>query len=274
MAGISDYIEQFVLDKLKRFNEGRSSGKGVYYILLPTVKTAYYTLWFYNPKAIYHFFVFIGDLDINAMSSVNKAIKILTNTYSTLQIINQITPGPDNGDDIILFGKYRGYHLHEIYTIDPRYVCWIADKYEPHVKSEQRFKELAETYRNIYLDLQTYRIYKTPVSQHIGTIGDKLTSLVLTISRVRIEDNPYKTKVVGGTPYFYVDQKIVATDNAGNLYFFTIKATDRSLQSGVLNNAAHAYQSGEKLLVKSAKVLKHYTSRNIKYTKLGYLKLA
>lgn len=274
MAGMSDYIEQFVWDKLNRFNEGRSSGKGVYYILLPNDKTAYYTLWFYNPKAVYHFFVYIGNLEINAMSSVNKAMKMLTNTYSTLHIIDQLALAPDNGDDIILFGKYRGHHLHEIYAIDPRYVCWIADKYEPRVKSEYRFKELAETYRHIYLDLQTRRIYKTPVSQYIGTVGDKLTDLVLTVSRVRAEDNPYKTKIVGGTPHFYVDQKIVAADNAGNLYFFTIKATDRSLQSGVVSNSDHVYQAGEKLLVKSAKVLKHYTSRTIKYTKLGYLKIA
>ena len=40
-------------------------------------------------------------------------------------------------------------NLHDIYTIDPRYVVWIADKYEPHVKSEMRFKELAVTYSKI-----------------------------------------------------------------------------------------------------------------------------
>lgn len=35
MSNISDYIEQFVLDKLNMFNEGRNEDKGVYYILLP-----------------------------------------------------------------------------------------------------------------------------------------------------------------------------------------------------------------------------------------------
>lgn len=273
MAGISDYIEQFVLDKLKRFNEGRASDKGAYYILLPTPKTAYYTLWYYNPKAVHHLSVFVGNLDINAIGSVNKAMKTIANSYSTLHIVTHIEPAPDNGDDIILFGKYRGYHLHEIYLIDPKYVCWIADKYEPKVKSEQRFKELAVTYRNIYLDLHTSRIYKVPVSQHVGTVGEKLTDFTLTVVRVRVEDNPYKTQIIRGTPHFYVDQKIIATDKSGNLFFFTIKATDRSLQSGVLSNAAHAYQPGETLKFKSAKVLKHYLSSTIKYTKLGYLKL-
>ena len=79
--------------------------------------------------------------------------------------------------------------MHDIYTIDPRYVVWIADKYEPHVKSEMRFKELAVTYSKIYLDLQTRKKYKMPVSRFVGTPGEKLSDLKLTITKVRIEDD-------------------------------------------------------------------------------------
>ena len=38
MDNISGYIEQFVLDKLNTFNEGRNTDKGVYFILLPNEK--------------------------------------------------------------------------------------------------------------------------------------------------------------------------------------------------------------------------------------------
>ncbi len=38
MDNISGYIEQFVLDKLNTFNEGRNTDKGMYFILLPNKK--------------------------------------------------------------------------------------------------------------------------------------------------------------------------------------------------------------------------------------------
>lgn len=272
MSNISDYIEQFVLDKLNMFNEGRNEDKGVYYILLPNEKTAYYTLWFYNPAAEYHPNIFLSTLDVNAINSVGKAMKAVANSFVKLTVKIRIESISHNADDMISFGKYRGYHLFEVALIDPKYVTWIANKYEAHVQSERRFKELAATYSWVYQDLNTSRIHKMPVSRFVGTIDEKLTDLHLTIRRIKIEDNPYKTRVIRGTTHFYVDQKIIAADDSENLFFFTIRATDRSLESGKLSNSEHAYQVGEKLYIRSAKVIKHYASRNIRYTKLGYVK--
>ena len=214
-SGLSGEIQKMILDKLNTFNRGKTSDKGRYYILLPTSKTLYYTLWFFTPSATYHPTVYLANLDLNAISSVNKAIKMVSNSFLPLFITTDIKDSPDNGDDIISFGKYRGYHLHDIYTIDPRYVVWIADKYEPHVKSEMRFKELAVTYSKIYLDLQTRKKYKKPVSRFVGTPGEKLSDLKLTITKVRIEDDSYKTQIIRGTEYFYVDQLLTAVDIAG-----------------------------------------------------------
>lgn len=273
MSNISDYIEQFVLDKLNLFNEGRNEDKGVYYILLPNEKTAYYTLWFYNPVAEYHPNVFLSTLDVNAINSVEKAMKTVVNSFARLHITPRIDSISHNADDVITFGKYRGYRLYQIVTIDPKYVAWIANKYEARVQSERRFKELAATYAWVHQDLYTSRMHKVPVSRFVGVIDEKLSELHLSILRVKVEDNPYKTRTIRGTTHFYVDQKIVASDEAGNLFFFTIRATDRSLESGKLSNADHAYQIGEKMHIRSAKVIKHYTSRNIRYTKLGYIKL-
>lgn len=273
MSSITDYIEQYILDKLNAFNEGRNADKGVYFILLPNEKSAYYTLWYYNPAAEYHPNIFLSTLDVNAINSVEKAMKAVANSLTTLIVRLHMDSISHNADDMISFGKYRGYHLFEVATIDPKYITWIANKYEARVQSERRFKELAATYSWVYQDLNTSRAHKVPVSHFVGTLNEKLSDLHLTIQRVKAEDNPYKTRVIRGTTHFYVDQKIVATDESGNLFFFTIRATDRSLESGKLSNSDHAYQTGEILHIRSAKVIKHYTSRNIRYTKLGYIKL-
>lgn len=273
MDNISGYIEQFVLDKLNTFNEGRNTDKGVYFILLPNEKTAYYTLWFYNPAAEFHPNVFLSTLDVNAINSVEKAMKTTANSFARLTVKMRLESISHNADDIVSFGKYRSYHLFEVAAIDPKYVTWIANKYEARVQSERRFKELAATYSWVYQDLNTSRMHKVPVSRFIGTIDEKLNDLHLSVRRVKVEDNPYKTRSVRGTTHFYVDQKIVASDESGNLFFFTIRASDRSLESGKLSNADHAYQAGEIMHIRSAKVIKHYTSRNIRYTKLGYIKL-
>lgn len=273
MGHISNYIEQFVLDKLNQFNEGRDEEKGVYYILLPNEKTAYYTLWFYNPAAEYHPNVFLSTMDVNVINSVEKAMKTVANSFAKLTIRLRLDSISHNADDVVSFGKYRGHRLFEVTLIDPKYVAWIANKYEARTQSERRFKELAATYSRVHQDLHTSQAQKIPASRFVGTVDEKLRDLHLTVRRVKTEDNPYKTRLIRGIPHFYVDQKIIAADESGNLFFFTIRATDRSLESGKLSNSDHPYRAGEKMHIRSAKVIKHYTSRNVRYTKLGYVKM-
>ena len=104
-SGISGEIQKMILDKLNTFNRGKTSDKERYYILLPTSKTLYYTLWFFTPSATYHPTVYLANLDLNAISSVNKAIKMVSNSFLPLFITTDIKDSPDNGDDIISFGK-------------------------------------------------------------------------------------------------------------------------------------------------------------------------
>lgn len=275
-SGIRVEIERFISEKLDAFNAGKTKGQGRYYILVPHEKSVYYTLWYYAPQAVYHLYVFLERLELNLLGSLNKAMKIVANSFLPLAITDhtdRLFESPSNyGDDLITFGKYRGHTLQEVYSIDPRYVSWLADKYEPRVKNEFRFKELAQAYHRVYVDLHTPRKYKVQRSRYVGTPGEKLADLELTVTRVRVEDDPYKTRVVRGTEYFYVDQVITAVDREGNLYAFTVKAPDRSLQSQMLNASVHAYQPGEKLTIASAKVLRHFESRNLRYTRLGYVR--
>ncbi len=266
-------LNKLIQEKLELFNLRRISDQGRYCIVFPSDKTLYYTLWFNDPLVVYYPYIYLSTLELNALSSINKAMRVVSNSFLPLHITESIDPLLHNGDDIIHFGKYRGRHLQDIYAIDPHYINWIAHKYEPRVKSEQRFKELAVSYNRVYLDLQIRRKYKQTSSHFIGAPGDKLTDLDLTITNVRIEDDSYKTRLVNGVENFYVDQLITAIGAAGNLYLFTIKAIGRSLNSRTLSPGTHSYQKEEKILITSAKVIKHIESHNTKYTKLGYLKI-
>lgn len=272
-SDITIEVYKLIQDRLRIFNEERALDGGIYLVLLPTEKTPYYTLWFQDKAAIHYPYIIISDLELNVLSSIDKAMRLMHNSFLPLHLTNSIPLRVENGDDIIQFGKYRGKHLQDIYGIDPRYVSWIADKYEPKVKGEFRFKELAVSYSKVYQDLNTPRKYKTSASHFVGKPGDKIKNLSLQITRVRIEDDSYKTHITGGIEYFYVDQLLTGMDIHGNFYLFTSKAADRSLMSRTLSPGTHAYRVGEKITIDSAKILKHVEFHNTKYTKLGYLKV-
>lgn len=270
-SGMSAEIEKIVINKLDTFNQGRQTDKEKYYIVLPNTKTAYYTLWFYDPAATYHPTIYLTYLDLNVISSVNKALNLVINSFLPLFIIREIETYLGNGDNILTFGKYRGYYIHDIYMIDPQYIIWIANKFNARTKNEFRFKELATMYKKVFLDLHTKKKYKIKMSQFVGVVGEKLTDLTLMITKVRLEDDFYKTKIVHGTEYFYVDQLLTAIDSSGNLFLIRIKAKDRSLTTLTLAAGTHEYRVGEQLRVSSAKVLKQIEIHNIKYTRLGYI---
>lgn len=271
-SDISEEMIKLIREKIEAFNLRRVTDNGRYCIVFPTDKTLYYTLWFNNPHAIHYPYICISNLELDILASLNKSMRLIQNSFLPLCITDSDEPLLHNTDDIIMFGKYRGRHLQDIYSIDPRYVSWLADKFTPTTKTEERFKELAVSYNKVYLDLQIRKKYKKKVSDYVGKQGDKLHDLELTIIRVRIEDDSYKTRLYDGVEYFYVDQLITATDTAGNLYLTTVKAKDRSLESRTLSPGTYAYRTGEIMHISSAKVLKHIESFQTRYTKLGYLK--
>lgn len=269
---ITDEIRQLIANKLSAYNQGRLLDAGSYIVVAPRENSLYYSLWRHDTVAVHHPYIYLTNLQLNALGSVESAIKIIANSFLPLEVRPTIELPPDHGDDILLFGKYRGYHLWEIYHIDPRYVQWIAEKFETQNRNEQRFKELAVTYNKVYLDLQTRKNYKQSASRFVCSVGAKLTNLHLKILHVRFEDDNYKTRTVDGTVYYYVDQLLNAVDEEGNRFFLIIKAADRSFNSQVVATVSHIYTPGDVIHLESAKVMKQYISRNIQYTKLGYLR--
>lgn len=128
-----------------------------------------------------------------------------------------------NGDDLIFFGKYRGHFLHEILKIDPAYLSWVAYKFIPKIPKQERFVKIAQAYHSIHLDIMIRKSReKRSSSRYLGELGEKLTDLKLKVTRVRLEDDPYKTRVNGTTPQFFVKQVLTLTDASGNLVTMSI----------------------------------------------------
>lgn len=103
-------------------------------------------------------------------------------------------------------------------------------------------------------------------SRFIGQPGERLTDLHLEVLGTRLQLDAYKT-----TGY-YVDQSVLAADADGNRYTFIIKAAASSMSPEMLSCYTKKINPHESLYIKSAKVLSHYESKGIKYTRIGYLR--
>lgn len=75
---------------------------------------------------------------------------------------------------------------------------------------------MAQAYNCVYLDKMLKKKYQPrPTSRFLGKKGDKLSNLTLKITKVRVEDDPYRTRVIGTTPVFFVRQRLTAIDASG-----------------------------------------------------------
>ena len=128
-----------------------------------------------------------------------------------------------NGDDLIFFGKYRGHFLHEILKVDPAYLSWIAYKFTPKIPKQERFVKIAQAYHSVHLDVMLRKSKEVRrKSRYLGEVNEKLTDLKLKVMRVRLEDDPYKTRIYGTTPQFFVKQILTLNDASGNLVTMSI----------------------------------------------------
>ena len=92
--------------------------------------------------------------------------------------------------------------------------------------------------------------------------------------RVRLEDDPYKTRVYGTTPQFFVKQMLTLNDASGNLVTMSIPSKTPSAVSCTLSGIEHEYRPGEIIYVASARVSRLFESYGSKYTRLSNVKLA
>lgn len=278
LPGITDSEQAVLYAKLHEYNRGRSSFKevGAYLVVLPRPGKPNYSLWFYSPLPEKQSILFIHDLspDINESLRIASTMFYYSRRCLIFMDYNEKRM-QSNGDDLIFFGKYRGHFLHEILKIDPSYLSWIAYKFTPKIPKQERFVKIAQAYHSVHLDIMMRKVKEKPrSSRYLGEIGEKLTELKLKIIRVRLEDDPYKTRMHGTTPQFFVKQILTLTDAGGNLVQMSIPSKNPSAVSGVLSGIEHEYRPGDIVYVASARIARRFESYGSRYTRLSNVKLA
>ena len=235
LPGIPETEETLLYAKLNEYNRGRTSFKeaGAYLIVLPRPGYNSYSLWIYSPAPQKQSILFIHDLSTDIYEALRMASTMFYFSRRCLLIVEYNKKRMlSNGDDIVSFGKYRGHYLHEILKIDPVYMSWIAYKYTPRIPKQERFVEIAKVYHSIHLDLMLRKAKQNQETVSLlGNIGDKVADLTLKVIKVKVEDDPYKTRINGTTVQFYIRQIVTLTDTSGNLVVIRFTAKSPSGES-------------------------------------------
>lgn len=275
LPGITETEQNLLYAKLSEYNRGRASFKeaGAYLVVLPRPGHDCYSVWVFSPELERRSILFIHDLSPDVHEALRMASTMFYFSKRCLLIVEYNEKRmQSNGEDIISFGKYHGHYLHEILKIDPAYLSWIAYKYTPRIPKQERFVAIAKAYHSVHLDLMQRKArQKRQASRFLGEAGEKLTDLTLKVMRVRLEDNPYKTRVTGSTVEFYVRQVMTLTDPAGNLAVIRLSSKNPSRASCQLSAFDHEYKPGEIVHIASARVARTYINNGTKYTYLSHV---
>lgn len=277
IPGIPQDEQEQLYAKLNEYNTGRASYKeeGAYLVVLPRSGYPRYSLWVYSPLLKRQSIFFIQDLSGDINQSLRVASTLCYYSARPLLVMDYNAKRMQSkGDDIISMGKYHGHFLHEIFRIDPNYISWIAYKFTPRIAKQERFVQIAQLYHSVHLDIQKRIAHqKHSASRPLGKKGDRVENLTLKVTKVKTEDDPYRTTIKGGTPHFYVVQVLTLTDTLGNFIMLRISSRVASRESCQLPSAEHAFQVGEMVYVASARIASTYSVGNRMFTRLNYVKL-
>ena len=276
LPGLTGAEQEALYAKLKLYNEGRPSYKetGAYLVVLPRPGHPKYSLWIYSPLPERQSIFYLCELAGDAEESLRMASAWCFYSSRRLLVVEYNAKRMQSlGDDLVPFGKYRGHFLHEVLSVDPAYVAWIAFKFTPRIPKQERFVLIARIYHSVHLDFMQRKSRQGIQGNYLGKEGDKVENLTLTVTQVRTEDDPYKTQMQGTIPTFHVRQVLWLRDAVGNRVTFRVAAHVPSYESGVLPALEHAYKPGEVVQVVSARISRTYMVKNVRWTRLNYVRL-
>ena len=255
---VAPRLAEKVFNSIDEFNRGRTATNGYYAISMATAYRPYYGFWriFPNVQAP----LFIRTLAVTFDTASERAFALLQNCNIRLEVLDNrnFESYYGSADDMIPFGKYRGKRMSEIYYIDPSYVLWLANKFQPEQKRYESVVEIAKQFARVHFELTVQKRRISSVSHNVGRVGETLKELFLTVLGVRLQVDTYK-------PDFYVDQSVLAADRDGNRFVFTVKAGGRSLSPNALSCHSRKITPHEMLHLSSARVMSHYESRGVRY---------
>ena len=278
IPGLNAAEQQQIYEQLLRYNEGRESYKvsGAYLIVLPHTGKSCYSLWFYSPLVERATILYLYDLTESIEESLRKVSALFFKSPRKVFLVEYNEKRmATKGDDLIGFGKYRGHYLHEIFRIDPSYLIWIANKYTPKIPKQERFVHIAQAYVSVFLDLaKQKKNQEKTTSRYLGKKGETLKDIHFQITHIRLQDDPYKTRVNGTTAYFYVTQVLYLRDREGNRAIAPIAAQYPSMESGHLSSMERTFRIGEIIHIASARISQTFLYKGTKYTRLNYVRLS
>lgn len=250
---------------LESFNRGRTSAHGRYAISMATEYRPYYALWRIWPDRQP---LFVRTLAVTLQAALQRAFTMLQNCNVELVCLDNsyFEAGYGRTDDIMPFGKYRGKRLAEIYYVDPSYILWLANRFTPDSDRFDKLIAIARQFSEVHFELTVTKRHISSASNYVGTKGEKLKDVFVKVINVRLQADTYK-------PDFYIDLNVLASDRDGNRFVFLIKAGGRSLSPDQLSCYTRKIEAGDALHIRSCKVMSHYESHGVRYTRLGYVKL-
>ena len=255
-----------ILQTIEEFNQGRTDSNGIYCISLSTEFRPYYILWRLFPSDEEP--ILIRTLAVTFEAAVERACTLLQNCNVKLEVRNSLFFESFYGTEetIIPFGKYSGKRLAEILYIEPSYILWLANKFTSDNPRFEHMLAVAKKLAVVHYELTVQKRHISSASKHVGTPGEHLKNVYLSVLNVKIQVDGYK-------PDFYVDQSVLAVDRDGNRFTFLVKAAGKSMTPKQLSCHSRVVKAQETLHLRSAKIMSHYESHGVQYTRLGYVKL-
>lgn len=255
LVDVDQEIVERTIEKLNTFNENRSCEKAYYVIGVTGCKRVYYTLWRVN---VYNrfFYSFVQNLSISLVEAVNTAMKLTQHSDRVIEIDDIRTLKYDYNVEILKQGKYKDCLLSDVFKQDPQYIVWLNKNYIATTKKTQEFKQLLESYSDMYFEWLKKEHEKNP-TYYIGTMGEKINNLDLTIYRIvnKKEESDFSHKFVC-TTFLYCN-----TDN-GNKVILKFGTDKFGIE----------FEKDMRIKMERGKVMKQYEYIGYKYTQFGFIK--
>lgn len=230
-----------------------------YFFISTGAKNKMFTLWRFNPIAIFKPDWFIKSLSNDIIKAVEDAITIASAAGITLDI-EEDQVGDRAKAYHFQFGKYKGELIDDVAEKDPRYLLWfINSSYEYASKHRTKLSNHAVYALNLQAEAIAAvkqqnianRVAKFGSSQFIGTVNER-RDFTLTILKRSIVGSMF------GTCY-----KIEMLDSNNNLVIYSgsVDLTEYKDADGYIKNHEKGTQITFKATIKS-----HYEANGVKQT--------
>ena len=253
---------------VEEHNRGLVNDPNDYYLISTGRKTAMFTLYrYYRPEGYlppqYNPYRYVRNLSATLEEAVRKAIEIAGSHWLVFE--SDFTLKYDYSGEIFQYGKYKGERIEDVARRDMNYILWLnrkglnATNVSARVRENyQRVSEICERYWKECEERNRAESH----SEWLGSVGDTLADLRVTITSIRTVENEVFLR------YDSAFTTIVkAVDSRENV----VKMAFRSGTNGYFE--VKDCSKGDTLHILRAKVKKCVESVGVKVTKLNFVKL-